>query len=105
MEKGDRVRMPVEVRCIFRCEGEESCRGHKIFLLDWEFNETVRNLIREEQEALSVEKKIRKHFFNLMQEKELYFILGTHYMYGTWMITGLFYPEKNDKKQKSLSGF
>ncbi len=105
LEKGERARMPVEVRYIFRCEGEEACRGHNFFLLDWEFNETVRNLIRGEQELSGVVKKIRKHFFNLMQEKELYFILGTHFTYGTWMITGLFCPEKNDKKQKNLSGF
>ena len=105
LEKGERARMPVEVRYIFRCEGEEACRGHKILLLDWEFNETVRNIIREEQEPAGVEKKIREHFFILMQEKELYFIMGTHFTYGTWMITGLFCPEKNGKKQSSLSGF
>lgn len=105
LEKGERAGMPVEVRYIFRCEGEEACRGHKIFLLDWEFNETVRNIIREEQEPAGVEKKIREYFFNLMQEKEFYFIMGTHFTYGTWIITGLFCPEKNGKKQSSLSGF
>jgi len=46
LEKGERAGMPVEVRYIFRCEGEEACRGHKIILLDWEFNETIRNIIR-----------------------------------------------------------
>lgn len=105
LEKGERAGMPVEVRYIFRCEGEEVCRGHKIILLDWEFNETIRNIIRDEQEPAGVERKIRENFFNLMQEKELYFIMGTHFTYGTWMITGIFCPEKNGRNQSSLSGF
>jgi hypothetical protein len=105
LEKGERAGMPVEVRYIFRCEGEEACRGHKIILLDWEFNETIRNIIRDEQEPAGVERKIRENFFNLMQEKELYFIMGTHFTYGTWMITGIFCPEKNGRNQSSLSGF
>jgi len=105
LEKGERAGMPVEVRYIFRCEREEACRGHKIILLDWEFNETIRNIIRDEQEPAGVERKIREHFFNLMQEKELYFIMGTHFTYGTWMIAGIFCPEKNGRNQSSLSGF
>jgi len=105
LEKGERARMPVEVRYIFRCEGEEACRRHKIILLDWEFNETIRNIIRDEQEPAGVERKIREHFLNLMQEKELYFIMGTHFTYGTWMITGIFCPEKNSRNQSNLSGF
>jgi len=79
--------------------------GHKIILLDWEFNETIRNIIRDEQEPAAVERKIKDHFFDLMKERELYFIMGTHFTYGTWIITGLFCPEKNDKTQSSLSGF
>ena len=106
LEKGEKVaQMPVEIRFFFRCEGEESCRGHKIILLDWEFNETVRNIIRDEKEPAAIERKIEKHFSDFMKEKELYFIMGTHFTYGTWMITGLFYPEKNGKLQSSLSGF
>ncbi len=106
LEKGEKsARIPVEIRFFFRCEGEEACRGHKIILLDWEFNETVRNIIRDEQEPATVERKIEKHFSDFMKEKELYFIMGTHFTYGTWMITGLFCPEKNGKLQSSLSGF
>lgn len=105
LEKGEKAGMPVEVRYIFRCEGEEACRGHKIILLDWEFNETVRNIIRHEHEPAAVERKIKEHFFDLMTERELYFIMGTHFTYGTWMITGLFCPEKNGRNQSSLSGF
>jgi hypothetical protein len=106
LEKGEKTaRMPVEIRFFFRCEGEEACRGHRIILLDWEFNETVRNIIRQVHEPAAVEKKIKEHFSDLMKERELYFIMGTHFTYGTWIITGLFCPEKNGKIQSSLSGY
>ncbi|HET8685768.1 MAG TPA: hypothetical protein VFM18_03780, partial [Methanosarcina sp.] len=106
LEKGEKTaRMPVEVRYFFRCEGEDACRGHKMILLDWEFNEAIRNIIRDEQKPAAVERKIKEHFSDLTKEKELYFIMGTHFTYGTWMITGLFCPEKNGKIQSSLSGF
>jgi hypothetical protein len=105
LETGERARIPVEVRCIFRCEGEDACRGHKVILLDWESNETIRNIIRDEQRAADIKKKVREYFIECSQGKELYFIMGTHFMYGTWMITGLFCPEKNGKSQSTLSGF
>lgn len=106
LEKGEKAaRMPVEIKCFFRCEGEEACREHKITLLDWEFNETIRNIIRDEQESAAIESKIKKHFSDLMKERELYFIMGTHFTYGTWIIAGLFWLEKNGKLQSSLSEF
>ena len=94
LEKGEKSRMPVEVKYTFRCEGEEACRGHKIVLLDWELNETVRNIVRQERKSEAVEKKIKEQLFERLKERELYFIMGTHFISGTWMITGIFCPEK-----------
>ncbi len=105
LEKGEKARMPVEVRYTFRCEGEEACRGHKIILLDWELNETVRNIVREEREPEAMKKRIREQLFELLKEKEFYFIMGTHFIYGTWMITGIFYPEKENRNQSSIFDF
>ena len=65
----------------------------------------IRNIIRDEQEPADVERKIREKFFGISQKKELYFIMGTHFIYGTWMITGIFCPEKNGENQSDLSGF
>lgn len=105
LEKREKARMPVEIKYTFRCEGEEACRGHRILLLDWELNETVRNIVREEKEPEAVEKRIREELFELIKEKDIYFIMGTHFIYGTWMITGIFYPEKEDRSQKSIFDF
>ena len=105
LEKGEKARMPVEVRYTFRCEGEEVCRGHKIILLEWELNEIVRNIVRGEREPQAVEKKIREQLFELLKERELYFIMGTHFIYGTWMITGIFCSEKENRNQRSIFDF
>lgn len=105
LEKGEKAGLPVEIKYTFRCEGEDACRGHKIILLDWELNETVRNIVREEKEPLAVKKRIRKQLFEHLREKELYFIMGTHFTYGTWLITGIFCPEKESTNQKSIFDF
>jgi hypothetical protein len=105
LEVGERAGMPVEVRCTFKCEGNEACRGHKIILLDWGFNDNVREIIRDEQNLSDVEKKVRECFFKLIQEKELYFIVGTHFTYGTWLIIGFFCLGKKDGSQSNLSGY
>jgi hypothetical protein len=105
LEKGEKAGMPVEIKYTFRCEGEEACRGHKIVLLDWEINETVRNIVREEKEHLAVKKRIKEKLFERLKEKELYFIMGTHFTYGTWLITGIFCPEKESVNQRSIFDF
>jgi len=74
-------------------------------VLDWEFNETVRNILRIEQKPEKIKSRIREYFLSRSQEKDLYFIMGTHFMYGTWMITGLFCPERNGNNQSNLFGF
>jgi hypothetical protein len=105
LEKGEKASMPVEVKYTFRCEGEEACRGHKIILLDWELNETVRNIVRKEKEPLAVKREIREQLFEHLKEKELYFIMSTHFIYGTWLITGIFCPEKESGSQRSIFDF
>jgi len=105
LEKGEKAGLPVEIKYTFRCEEEDACRGHKIVLLDWELNETVRNIIRKEKEPLAVKRRIREQLFEHLREKELYFIMGTHFIYGTWLITGISCPEKESANQKSIFDF
>lgn len=105
LEIGEKAGIPVEVRCNFRCEGEDACRGHKIIVLDWEFNETVRNILRIEQKPEKIKSRIKEYFLSRSQGKDLFFIIGTHFMYGTWMITGLFCPASNGKNQSNIFKF
>ncbi|MFH0860008.1 MAG: hypothetical protein V1921_02300 [Candidatus Altiarchaeota archaeon] len=103
MEKREKVKMPIELRYHFKCENEPSCKGHKIILIDWELNELARNVLKKENEDGIAQQKIKERFYDFMLERDVYFILGTHFKFGTWMIIGLFYPPKELLYQKSLT--
>ncbi|MFH1055023.1 MAG: hypothetical protein V1744_02890 [Candidatus Altiarchaeota archaeon] len=103
MEKREKVKMPIELRYHFKCDNEPTCKGHKIILIDWELNELARNILKKESDPKVVEQKIREKFYDFMSERDLYFIIGTHFKFGTWMIIGLFYPPKGLLDQKNLT--
>jgi hypothetical protein len=101
LEKREKVKMPVELRYIFKCKDEPECKGHKIILLDWELNELARNVMRKDNDSKLIEEKIRTKFFDFMKTRDLYFFMGTHFRFGTWIIIGIFYP-KQQKKEKTV---
>lgn len=102
LETREKVKMPVELKYHFKCHGEPRCKGHKIILIDWELNELARNILRNDKDPRLVEQKIKQKFYDFMLKRDLYFIVGTHFKYGTWIIIGLFYPEKSLTEQKKL---
>ncbi|MGE4495040.1 MAG: hypothetical protein AB7D09_09485 [Methanosarcina sp.] len=52
-----------------------------------------------------MKRKIREQLFDHLKGKELYFTMGTHFIYGTWLITGVFCPEKESVNQRSIFDF
>lgn len=94
LEKREKVKMPIELRYQFKCKDEPECKGHNIILIDWELNELARNVMRREQNKMIIEDKIKNKFFDFMKTRDLYFFMGTHFRFGTWIIIGLFYPQK-----------
>jgi hypothetical protein len=102
LEKREKVKIPIELRYQFRCKDEPECKGHKIILIDWELNELARNLMRREKDKKIIEDKIKDRFFDFMKTRDLYFFMGTHFRFGTWIIIGLFYPKKRKGIQLKL---
>jgi hypothetical protein len=102
LEKREKVKMPVELRYQFKCKDEPECKGHDIILIDWELNELARNLMRKEKDKKIIEDKIKNKFFDFMKTRDLYFFMGTHFRFGTWIIIGLFYPQKRKGIQMKL---
>jgi len=92
LERRERVKMPVELRYRFRCMNEPECKGHNIILIDWELNELARNVMRRENDLKVIEEKIKAKFFDFMKTRDLYFFMGTHFRFGSWLIIGIFYP-------------
>ena len=102
LEKREKVKLPVELRYRFFCKGEPTCRGHHIILMDWELNELARNILKKDKNKKKAEHKIWKKFVGFMKGRDLYFVMGTHFKYKTWIIIGVFYPEKNILAQRTL---
>lgn len=102
LETREKVKMPVELRYQFKCKNEPECKGHNIILIDWELNELARNVMRREKDKKIIEDKIKTKFFDFMKTRDLYFFMGTHFRFGTWIIIGLFYPQKRKGIQKKL---
>lgn len=97
LETREKVKMPVGARYTFRCRGG-NCRcaenPHKLALIDWELNELARNMMRKEKDKALIAAKMRQKLFDWMKTRDIYFLLGTHFKYHTWMIIGLLYPPK-----------
>ena len=102
LERREKVKMPVELRYQFKCKDEPECKGHTIILIDWELNELARNIMRNEKDKKIIEDKIKNKFFDFMKTRDMYFFMGTHFRYSTWIIIGLFYPQKRKGIQLKL---
>lgn len=105
LETREKVKLPVEARYVFRCMYSScSCskKPHRIKIIDWELNELARNLMKKYQDKKLIEEKIKERFFDWMKERDVYFFLGTHFKFKTWIIIGIFYPDKGLRLQKTL---
>lgn len=100
----EKVKMPVELRYIFMCSGDCSCKTkrHKLLIVDWEVNELSRNIMKSTQDREEIESKLRHKLVDFMKGRELYFVLGTHFKFKTWMVIGLIYPSKETALQTTL---
>lgn len=81
---------------VFNCSS--SCtKDHTIVCEDWELGELYRkmkNKYKDDKEAVS---KVRWKFLNHMASlKHVYFIMGTHNVYGTWLVISVIYPKQSD---------
>ena len=100
----EKVKMPVEISYVFQCPGECFCKNkpHKLRIIDWEINELIRNVVKSTQNKKEIESELRQKLIDFMKKRELYFILGTHFKFKTWMIIGLIYPSKESALQTTL---
>jgi len=66
-----------------------ACVGHEMVILDWEIGQAFRSWRRRrgEKGALAW---IRRKYLEQLPQHELFLIVGTHHVYGNWMIVGVF---------------
>lgn len=86
---------------VFKCC--PNCKGHKIMCEDWELMALYRNCDNYRQQGkykneAEVISKVKEKFLKALPEKrDLYFIVGTHYRFDTYIIVGVIYPKNSDK--------
>jgi len=93
-----KIKMDQESRYKFYCQDRRGCcegRLHNMEIRDWEANELYRNVIRTEKKHSVIKQKIRQKWFDWMTtQRDMYFMMGTHHLYKTWMIVSVLYLKK-----------
>ncbi len=90
--------MPVEVlphmlRYHFNC-GEGCTTDHEIMCEDIETGQLYRRMADKYDSLDVIEEKMRTRFVDwMMENRDLYFMMGTHYSWKTWLVISVLYPE------------
>jgi len=75
----------------FRCDGEETI--HKVMCEDWELYQSSRSWLDRYKTEEETWNKIHETYYRYFKEEcNLHFFVGTHYLWNTWIIIGLYYP-------------
>ena len=77
----------------FKCEGE-NCKVHNMICTDWELMQSFRSWKEKYKDPEELVENLTKKYQEWMKNRDLHFILGTHNVYNTWFIIGLFYPPR-----------
>lgn len=83
----------------FYCS-EHCPKPHRIMCEDWEVGQLYRNCKQHQSDGkpgYSTEEEVfQKVKQKMLSLKDAYFIIGTHFKYGTPIIVGIVYPRKKD---------
>jgi len=72
----------------FTCQGDE-CLGHEMMCIDWEIQQLFR---RYRDKGADGFQKVKERAMHRMNQRDVYFVVGTTWRFASWMIIGLFYP-------------
>lgn len=83
----------------FDC-GQGCTTDHDIMCEDIEMGELYRGLRKRHDDIGTVEEKMRERFVDWMVEnRDLYFMIGTHHQYKTWLIISVLYPPAREDQR------
>lgn len=95
-------RMSYQFRCLPECS---TIDPHSIMCEDIEIGQLYRKMRDKYSDENTVEEKVRQKFVRWMIEnKDLYFMVGTHFQYGTWLIISVLYPNKRTSQDLGSYG-
>lgn len=89
-------KIPYKFSYRFRCN-DSKCKTHELVILDWEIFALYRNLKKQNPYEIDINlQKIKDRWFTDMwsSERDSYLIVGTQYLYHTFIVLGVFWPPK-----------
>ncbi|MCL4211407.1 MAG: hypothetical protein HRU76_06445 [Phycisphaeraceae bacterium] len=89
-------KVPWKFHYHFRCD-DERCKGnHRMMIEDWEAGALYWRCVDEGATPDKAAQKVRQKFFDQMCAPKIdtHFFVGTVLEHGTWVIIGVFWPEK-----------
>lgn len=99
-EKKDLYILPVRIMMEFSCNNSD-CTGHKMSILDWEFGQLYRNVIKRVDWQDKIKSKILNEIF--AENRDTHIILGNMVSYPqTFCVLGFFWPPKKQGRQMPL---
>ncbi len=80
----------------FVCQDKSGCtclnQPHKMRIHDWEVNELYRNVIIRDKDHDVITAKMRQKWFDWMKdERDTYFMMGTHHRWKNWLVVSVLY--------------
>lgn len=94
---------PELIKYRFACNGSDECPGHHIMCEDWEAILLYKKMMERGPTEEIAHQKVRKKLFDwMLEERDLYFMMGTDARFGKWLIISLLYPRLPDPKSGRL---
>lgn len=83
----------------FVCQNRSGCtclnQPHRMGIHDWEVNELYRNVVERDKDHKTIESKMRQKWFDWMKnERETYFMMGTHHRWKNWLVVSVLYLKR-----------
>ena len=99
-EKKDLYILPVRIMIEFYCN-DPDCTGHKMSILDWEFAQLYRKVIKSVDWQDKIKSKILDEIF--AENRDTHIILGNMVSHPqTFTVLGFFWPPKKQGRQMPL---
>ena len=101
----DMIKLKQESIYYFNCQDNSGCscknQPHKMEILDWEVNELYRHVVEKTKDPTEIAAKMRQKWFDWMKnERDTYFMMGTHHRWKNWMVVSVLYLRKGDDQQQ-----
>jgi hypothetical protein len=105
----DMIKLKQESTYFFNCQDSSGCscknQPHKMEILDWEVNELYRHIVEKTKDPAEITAKMRQKWFDWMKDqRDTYFMMGTHHRWKIWMVVSVLYLRQGDEQQQVKLG-